>query len=208
MRNGRSKERILAYHIGIYVVILLVVNVTPGYSININQDNEQQKSLLETIRRSSDLPINIDNSEHPPLLIQAANAKRTTGAEYEGLTGSRPASSYYISCPSVKLVNNTDKRVTAFFLGLFNRSSGDLEVLKINRRVEPLKEFIVEPVDWASPRAAGVKKLIMGEGAAQEDKSLPDFSSEIMWFPGHITDFQVLITRVEFEDGSKWTIKR
>ncbi len=189
-------------------ILLLICNIAPEVSANAIQNSEWQNDALASVRKSPDRPVAIDNTETPPLLIQKASVKEINSGDYKRLTKAASASDSYVSCPSIEIVNTTDKTLTSSALGFFNRSSGELQVLIVNRRVEPFQKIIVEPADWASVRKGNLKKFVLKEGVAREDKSLPDLDSEAMWLSGSVNDFYALVLEARFEDGSKWTTKR
>jgi len=210
MSIERRKKCLLVYRVTAtaYTAMLLIGNIALGTSASAVQNNDRQNDALANVRTSPDLPVAIDNSENPPLLIQKANVKEINRRDYEQLTRAASASDSYVRCPNIELANTTDKTLTSSALGFFNRTSGELQVLIAKRRIEPFQKFLVEPADWASIRKGNLKKFVLKDGVALEDKSLPDLDSEAMWFSGRVNDFYVLVLEVSFEDGSKWTTKR
>ena len=80
-----------------------------------------------------------------------------------------------------------------------------MEVIQLERQIEPFKEVNVNPKDWASPKNAGVKKITLKDGVAYDHKDAIGLDSGMMWLAGSLTDFTVLVGQIQYEDGSKWT---
>lgn len=197
---------------GVVAVVLLIVSLAIGGAIGKHsaQNNDSvQKEILETVKASPDLAIGVDNSESAPLVIESASVKEVTSGEYQQLTGTQSASGRYVTFPNVKLLNNTNQIVTAFVLVLEDKRSPEHDGLAITAlKIEPFKDFAIEPIDWAKPKKKMVKKFIESGGVVQEDNREPGLDTEYMWLPGSVGDFSVLVGMVEFADGSKWMTKR
>ena len=208
-KRYRLRSRVM---IGTGAAVLLFISIAIGGGIgakSADANNEQMEQTVERVRKSPDFPLNIDNTENPPILIQAASMKEVSGAEYQELTGIKTDSLKFVTFPNVRLINNTNQTVTAFILILVDKHSTRNKALMMSSlNLEPFKDFSIEPVIWAKPRRQMMRKFAEKEGTFQEDKSSPDLNSEEMWLPGGVSEFSVLVAGVEFADGSEWTTKR
>lgn len=208
-KRYRLRSRVM---VGTGAAVLLFISIAIGGGIgakSADANNERMEQTVERVRKSPDFPLNIDNTENPPILIQAASVKEVSGAEYQELTGIKTDSLKCVTFPNVKLTNNTSQTVTAFVLILVDKHSSRNKALMMSSlNLEPLKDFSIEPVNWAKPRRQMMRKFVEKEGMFQEDKSSPDLNSEEMWLPGGVSEFSVLVAGVEFADGSEWTTKR
>lgn len=196
--------------VGLLAVALpLIVSAFTVSSSEVAGGPGQHKGIVEKIKTLPTININIDNSEESPILVQSATAREITDQEYEQLTGERSSSIRYTSCPTIKIINNTNRKVMAYSVGLMDSARGDLYVFRSTRRkIQPFEEFFVEPVDWAEPRNEGARKFTQEQGITREDKSLPGWDSKAMWFPGNATDFSIFVGEVKFADGTRWVTKR
>jgi hypothetical protein len=198
--------------IGTGAAVLLFISIAIGGGIGTKSaegNNDRKEQTIERVRKSPDLPLSIDNTEEPPILIQAASMKEVSGAKYQELTGIKTDSLKCVTFPNVRLINNTNQTVTAFILILVDKHSTRNKALMMSSlNLEPFKDFSIEPVIWAKPRRQMMSKFAEKEGTFQEDKSLPDLNSEEMWLPGGVSEFSVLVAKVEFADGSEWLTKR
>jgi hypothetical protein len=191
---------------GVMLIFLPSVAVI-GNSMFLNTG--QYKDVTKKVKRSPEVPLAVDNTESPAVSIQVASAKQITGHEYEQLTQGLPASARYISCPTIKVTNNTNRTVKAFALGIINKQSNSLDILRMGSHpLEPFEEFVVQPAEWAKARKKMTKTFVHDAGVSREDKSLPGWSSEEMWLPGNVDDFYIFIGEVEFSDGTRWFTKR
>lgn len=203
--------------IGLCGVMLLFLLSVAVISNGMFLDNGQQGGVAKKIKRSPEVSLAVDNSESPAVSIQVAGAKEITGLEYAQITGhdseqltrSLPASGRYTSCPTITVANTTNRTVKAFALGLINKQSNSLDILRMgDHPLGPFEEFVVKPAEWAKARKKSTKTFVHDGGGSREDNSMPGWSSEEMWFPGNITDFYIFVGEVEFSDGSRWFTKR
>jgi hypothetical protein len=203
--------------IGLCCVMLFFLPSVGVMGNSVFLDDGQQSGVAKKIKRSPDVSLAVDNSESPGVSIQTAGAKEITGLEYAQITGhdseqltrSLSASARYTSCPTITVTNATNRTVKAFALGLINKQSNSLDILRIgDHPLAPSEEFVVKPAEWAKARKKTTKTFVHDGGVSREDESLPGWSSEEMWFPGNTTDFYIFVGEVEFSDGSRWFTKR
>lgn len=191
------------------LVLLVLTSLLPADSTIFAMNRGQQKITTERVREFSDIALEVDSSEHPAVSIQLANTKTITKSQYRELTGGLAASTRYSSCPAVRVINSSDQAVKAFSLGLLNKRTNALDVLRIgSHQLEPGEEFVVDPLLWAKTRKKPTKTLIQRDSLTWEDKSPPDWNSEEMWFPGDAADLQIFVGEVEFSNGTTWFTKR
>lgn len=194
--------------IGLCGLMLLFLS-SAGLMSNSMSANTGQSNTTKKIKKSPEISLAVDNSESPAVAIQIASAKQITRNEYEQLTRSSPASAVYISCPTVNVTNTTNQSVKAFALGIINKQTNSLEILRMGSHpLAPFEEFVVQPTDWAKARKKSIKTFVHADGVSREDKSLPGLSSEEMWLPGNVDDFYIFVGEVEFSDGTRWFTKR
>lgn len=195
--------------IGVFAAMLLLLPSVGVMGNSTFVNNGQYKNMTKKLARSPEVSLAVDNAESPAVSIQVASTKQITGHEYEVLTQGLPASAKYISCPTTKVTNTTNQTIKAFALGIINKQSNSLDILRMGSHpLEPYEEFVVTPVEWAKARKKATKTFVHAEGVSREDKSLPGFNSEEMWLAGNSDDFYVFVGEVEFSDGSRWFTKR
>jgi len=195
--------------IGVFGAMLLFLPSVGAMGNRMLMNNGQYKNMTKTVARAPEVSLAVDNTESPAVSIQVAGAKQITKHEYERLTRGLAASAKYISCPTIKVTNSANQTVKAFALGIINKQSNSLDILRIRSHpLEPFEEFVVTPGEWAKARKKTTKTFVHDAGVSREDKSLPGWSSEEMWLPGSIDDFYIFVGEVEFSDGTRWFTKR
>ena len=191
------------------LVLLVLTSVLPVDSTIFAMNRGQQKTTAERVRGFSDIALEVESSERPAVSIQSASTKTITKSQYRELTGGLPASARYSACPAVRVINTSQQTVKAFSLGLLNKRTNSLDVLRIgSHQLEPGEEFVVDPLLWAKTRKKPTKTFIQRDGLTWEDKRPPDWNSEEMWFPGDAADLLIFIGEVEFSDGTTWFTNR
>lgn len=191
------------------LVLLVLTGLLPADSAIFAMNRGQQKTTTESVRGFSDIALEVDNSEHPAVSIQSASTKTITRSQYRELTGGLAGSARYTACPAVRVINTSDQTVKAFALGMFNKRTKRLDVLRIgSHSLEPREEFLVDPLLWVEAVKKPTRNFILKDGLAWEDTRPPDWNSEEMWFLGDAADFQIFVGEVEFSDGTTWFTKR
>lgn len=181
----------------------------PSVGQNKSANNEQDRNAVGRVDRTPSISLEVDNSENPAISIQVASAKEIAGHKFEQLTRTSPGSARYTSCPTTRVVNTTGRAIKAFALGLMNRNTNTLDIVRITSHpLVPFEEFQLEPAEWAKARKKGTKTFTHNGGVSAEDKRVIDWGSEEMWFPGVITDYYIFVGEVEFSDGTRWFTKR
>ncbi|MFY9607949.1 MAG: hypothetical protein WAU45_04945 [Blastocatellia bacterium] len=189
--------------------LLLLTSLVLGDNAIFAMNRGQEKTTAERVRGSSDTALEVNSSEHAAISIQSANTKTITKRQYKDLTGGLAGSARYSACPTVRVINMGDQTVKAFALGLLNKRTNALDVLRIGSHpLGPGEEFVVDPLLWAKARKKPTSNFIQRDGLTWEDKRPPDWNSEEMWFPGDAADFQIFVGEVEFSDGTRWFTKR
>ncbi|MEK6302205.1 MAG: hypothetical protein AABO41_15965 [Acidobacteriota bacterium] len=191
------------------LALLVLTSLAPAYSTVFAGNRPLQRTTIERVRGFSDISLEVDNSEHPAVSIQSANTKTINKNQFSELTGGLAASARYSACPTVRVINTGNQPVKAFALGLLNKRTGALDVLRIGSHpLEPGEEFVVDPLLWAKTRKKPTKTFIQKDGVTWEDKRAPDWNSEEMWLPGDAADFQIFVGEVEVSNGTRWLTKR
>lgn len=191
------------------LVLLVSASLLPINSTAFAGTRGQQKISVERVKGFSDVPLEVDNSERPAVSIQSANTKTITKNQFRELTGGLAASAGYSACPTVRVVNVGNQNVKVFAVGLMNKRTGSLDVLRLSKHpLSPGEEFVIDHLLWATARKKPTKTFIHKDGVTWEDKSPLDWNSEEMWFPGDAADFQIFVGEVEFSDGTRWFTNR
>jgi hypothetical protein len=176
---------------------------------NLTTAGQLKKQIIEKFKQYPDIPINSENIEGVPLLIQGAVVKQITQADYNQLTGAVTDSSKITSFPSITLLNNTDRRVTGFALLLKNNHTEQMYFVRLSKIiVEPYGTYSVLSNEWIPP-----DKLAQATSSGQvttntKKQSTPDLDSQKMWLAGGANDLVVKIGMVDFESGSRWLMDR
>lgn len=203
LKSGSS----VRIQVRVMMLLCLASLVTMSNGMFVN--SAQERSLSKRVNRSPEVSLAVDNSESPAVAIQVAGAKQISGHDYEQLTGSSQAAPRYISCPAIKVANTANQTVKAFALGIINKQTNSLDILRIGSHpLAAFEESVVTPEEWVAARKKTAKKFVHDRGVSREDKSSLGWSSEEMWLPGSIDDFYIFVGEVEFADGSSWFTKR
>jgi hypothetical protein len=168
-------------------------------------DEKTERRILRIINRHPDLPISLNNHGEAPLFIQDARVKQIGEPEHRKLTGVSRDSTEYVSFPTVRLVNNTDKRITGFTLFLKNNRTGHIHGFKVWRTVvEPHGDYSINPNEWVAP-----EKLtrVSDDGQTMNINKRVNFASEKMWLAAGAVDLVLELIDAQFEDGSGWSKK-
>lgn len=159
------------------------------------EEQDTQDVILKKVMQSPAIGISFENPAEQPLVVQSASAKTITSTEYHQLMGSASGKVYtsvgqYTTFPTVTVVNNTNKRITAFNLSFGNKviARNWWGIYPTGLSIEPNGTFTISPHQWVGLKGDPVQNL----------------RSPKMWLPGSASDLFLLLVRVEFEDGSRW----
>lgn len=193
---------------GFLVIGSAVAATAIGQSAEGPSDRTKSR-VVEKLKSSSDFSLDVDNSEAPPVLIQAATVKEATGAEYQTLTGKSSDAPKQITFPDIQVSNNSGRVVKGFTVCLSHKHSNQKHCLKqVDIELQPAGEFALSAERWAGPRRAMTRKFTADKGVVREDKRPLGLDAEEMWIPGSFADYKVSVGHVEFADGGQWLTRR
>ena len=207
-----SKETVLSISLPIRVaaVALITLSVLPSRGAGQNtqtslrsSDQDSEKRIVRIVNRHRDLPITLNNNNEAPLFIQDALVKQIAESEHRRLTGVSKDSAEYVSFPTVRLINNSDNRITGFTLFLKNNRTGHTHGFKVWRTVvEPHGDYSISPNEWISP-----EKLtrVADDGQTTTIKKRVNFDSDKLWLPARAGELALELMEAEFENGAKWS---
>lgn len=162
-------------------------------------DNESQQ-----IQSSTDQALRVAENDDSPLRILEAKVKEISGTEFVKLTGKKTDLPTVSSVPEVRLLNSSPKTITGFILAVRDPQS------KTTRGIVQSKLTIVPGATFTATRESFIRPEWVPDpdGKANAHIVRPSVNSEKYWLPfaGRAALF-VTVARVEFQDGSTWTVK-
>jgi hypothetical protein len=188
--------------------VLLLSAVALAFNLNTRNQRAQNSAREEAIRQVNDSPdqfLRILGNDDSPLRIVEARVKEIPGHLFTKLTGRVTELAVVSSLPEVRLLNSSGKTVTRFALIIREpRSQITKGVLQSKIALKPGETYVVKPEHFA-----GAEKITTADATdARTSSVVPGIDSEKRWM--HFaarTDVFITIYRVEFEDGTSWTIK-
>jgi hypothetical protein len=168
-----------------------------------------KKQMIERVKQYPDIPINSENPEGAPLLIQGAAVKQITQTEYHQLTGISTDSPKNITFPKITVTNNTNRRVTGFAVLLKNRHTGQMYFVRLSKIiVEPYGTYSILSSEWI-PQDNLVQATSSGQViTSKKNQPTPDLDSQKMWLAGGANDLVLKVGMVDFESGGRWLMDR
>lgn len=189
----------------LFSAVALALNVRTNSQSSQDTGRKEKSESLRQIEASPEHPLRVLGNDDCPLRIVEAKAKEVPGALFTKLTGKTTNLETVPSVPEVRLINTSGQTVKKFFL--FVRSPEEHFTRGVGRKVaiKPGETYTVERAYFAAP-----EKVMMAQGNAQVQETLaaPGMDSEKMWLgKGVRSNLYVTVVKVEFEDGSSWTLQ-
>jgi hypothetical protein len=200
-----NRKLILFGCISVFLLSAVVLTVkTTSQSLK-TSNHMAQTDALRQIEASPENPLRILGNDDCPLRIVEAKAKHVPGTLFTKLTGMVTDLETVSSVPEVSLVNASGQTIKKFFLLVrnpeanFTRGVGRKFVINPGETYDVKREYFADP-----------KKIATTDGNSRIHEALaaPGMDSEEMWInKGVPSNLYVTIARIEFEDGSIWTLK-
>lgn len=170
-----------------------------------NSDHKKKNEALRQIEASPERPLRVLGNDDCPLKIVEAKVKEVPGTLFTKLTGVTTDLETVSSIPEVTLVNTSGQTVKKFFLLVRNPEARFTRGVGRKILIKPGETYAVKREYFAAP-----EKIATSDGNNQVHEALTalGMDSEKMWLnKGVQSDLYVIVARVEFEDGSSWTVK-
>jgi hypothetical protein len=165
--------------------------------------NQLQKDLVvNKIKTSLPVPINVANSHQSPLFIQEASVKEISADDFTMLVGE--PSSYFrqTTFPDVTLLNVAAKTIKSFAIVVESAvTKKGYVTISPTLSITPGSIYNVSGSHWVKAERISVQKGGTFVSVLQQ----PGLDSAKSWIPGAATDLKVALGFVVFEDGTKWT---
>lgn len=185
--------------------VALALNVKTNSQSLKTSNHMAQTDALRQIEASPENPLRILGNDDCPLRIVEAKAKEVPGTLFTKLTGMVTDLETVSSVPEVSLVNASGQTIKKFFLLVRNPEANFTRGVGRKIVIKPGETYAVKREYFAAP-----KKIATSEGNSRIHETLtaPGMDSEKMWInKGVPSDLYVTVARIEFEDGSTWTLK-
>lgn len=184
-------------------------------ALNVRTDNNQRShasgnkdrhEIVRQVEASPDESLRVLGNDDCPLRLVEAKVKEIPGHLFTRLTGKVTGLATVSSVPEATVVNASGQTVTRFFLAVRDpRSQSTRGILQGKLALKPGETYKVSRDHFADPE----KITETGEdGKTRHKLVVPGMDSEKKWiqFASRSTLF-ITVARVEFEDGSSWSIK-
>ncbi|HLL15808.1 MAG TPA: hypothetical protein VK388_12130 [Pyrinomonadaceae bacterium] len=205
LASKRKSILVVCCFVFLLSTVALALSVRTRSQLTKDTARKEKSESLKQIEVSPEHSLRVLGNDDCPLRIVEAKAKEVSGALFTKLTGKTTNLKVVPSVPEVRLVNTSGQTIKKFFL--FVRSPEDQFTRGVGRKVEikPGESYTVERVHFAAP-----EKIATAVGNAQlrETLAAPGMDSEKMWLSkGVRSNLYVTVVKVEFEDGSSWTLQ-
>ena len=183
----------------------LAFNVRTRKEASPSTSRQEKAEVLKQIEGWPEQPLRVLGNDGCPLRIIQARVKEIPGALFTKLTGKTTDLDTVSSVPEVSLVNTSGRAVKKFFLFVRNPEAHFTRGVGRSVTLKPGETYVVERKYFAAPE----KATAMDEnGQAHETLIEPGLDSEKLWLnKGARSDLYVAVIRVEYEDGSSWTVE-
>jgi hypothetical protein len=207
-KSGRFNLGATPIAITALLFVLIAVVAGTGGAARISQKDQ---GILEKVKHSTDLSVEIDRTDISPLTISEATAKEITDSDYSELTGEKALSLQNTTFPNLKLTNGTSQKITEFALLCKNNNTGRIYFLKIGKiTIAPLETYYVYSRDWLTPtnqiKADSEGKISKERSNIDVDPA--DLNTPEIWVPGRASDLIVKLGMVKYENGDTWMMDR
>ncbi len=186
----------------ITLLLLLLVGVAVAQTLKTNVPVITPKDdLTEQIEKSPDFSLTIEQDEDAPMKILEAKVKEISLTDYEKLTSEKSELQKIISVPEVKMINVSNKTITAVSLIIDDKEA------EIGKGIY-IKEQNIKPGDAFNISREGFVRLEQSTSVDDNGKTTTinknPMKNSNFWlsFPDK-SRLKVRIF-VEFSDGSKW----
>ena len=189
----------------LFSAVVLALNVRTSSQSSQDNGRKEKSESLRRLEASPEHPLRILGNNDCPLRIVEAKAKEVPGGLFTKLTGMVTDLETVSSVPEVSLVNTSGQTIKKFFLLVRNPEANFTRGVGRKIMIKPGETYAVKREYFAEP-----KKIATSDGNSRIHETLtaPGMDSEKMWInKGAASNLYVTIARVEFEDGSSWTLK-
>lgn len=194
------------------VIVALLGAITFGLSLRTTDQqlkpttSNTVDNLSQQVERSPDQPLRVVENDDAPLRVLEAKVKEISGPEFTKLTGKKTEFMTVCSVPEVRLLNSSGKTITSFVLAIRDPSS------KTMRGIVRSKVSIGSGSTYLISRQLFVRSEwtsgVDDRGDIKTQRVQPEISSERYWISfAERPQLFVTVARVEFQDGSSWTVK-
>lgn len=157
--------------------------------------------LVEQVKKSPDRSLGIYQDDDTPLKILEANVKEVSAADYEKLTGEKSEFQTVISVPTARMVNVSDRTVTAVMVNIFDPVSERGKGIYMRElSIRPGHTFIVTPENFVKQEV----KTSVDENSRLVSTVNEPMKSKKAWLPFADRSQVHVRIAVDFEDGTKW----
>lgn len=160
----------------------------------------------QQIEKSPDQPLRVLENDDSPLHILDARVKEISGSDFTKLTGQKTSLVLVCSVPEVHLLNSSSKTITGFILVIRD------PVSKNTRGIVQSKVSIAQGDTYVAARQSFIQpewtSVVDQGGQIKPRFATPGIDSEKYWISfAERSDLFVTVARVNFQDGSSWTVK-
>ncbi|HLL73613.1 MAG TPA: hypothetical protein VK363_19400 [Pyrinomonadaceae bacterium] len=184
----------------------LALNVRTDNQRSHSSGNKDRHEIVRQVEASPDQSLRVLGNDDCPLRLVEAKVKEIPGTLFTKLTGKVTGLATVSSVPEATLVNASGQTVTRFFLAVRDpRSQSTRGILQSKLALKPGETYRVSRDHFADPE----KMTVTGEdGKTRHEIVVPGMDSEKKWiqFASRSALF-ITVARVEFEDGSSWSVK-
>jgi hypothetical protein len=205
--NSCSQDREVDVRRLTFGVLILALSLLSVPALNAKQEPGTRSSRKgQMIAEVQSLPaqqvkfVIVDGS---PLVVQAASAREIDQNTYLGLTG-QPTLSSMSTYPDIVMVNTSGRTITSFILIFHSKVEGGshYSIVK-NLSIASGSAYAYAFKEWLLEDKVTVRK---DDGTFKSAMRKPGPDSTKFWIPGAVSDLQVVVSRVVFEDGSQWNV--
>jgi hypothetical protein len=161
---------------------------------------------LQPDEKSPELALRVFENADSPLRILNAKVQEISAAAFTKLTGQKTSLDTVCSVPEVQLLNSSGKPITGFVLVVRDPAS------KTSRGIVESSVSIGQGETYTAQRQAFVRPEWTAskgtDGQITSRYAQRDMNSDKFWLSfARRSDLIVTIARVNFQDGSTWTVK-
>lgn len=188
----------------LFVAVALGIHINAGNQTLLGSDDKDKGQITEKLEKSPSYPLSVKQDSDAPMKIIEANVIEASGSDYTKLTDMATKSDTVVSVPEVKLLNVSDKKITAIYLITRDLSANKSKGLLIRGlSVESGQNFTIS-------RASFLKKEFVMEANDKGkyiEQTKPEMQADRYWLPFSDKSQLQVSLGIVFEDGSQWTNK-
>lgn len=190
----------------LFSAVAFALNVKPNSQPQRNASRTGKSDLIKQVEASPEELLRVVGNDDCPLRLVEARVKEIPRSMFTKLTGKTTDLATVSSVPEAKIVNTSEKTVTGFILIIRDPESRTTRALMQSKiALKPGETHTVMRESFGTP-----EKLTVADNDGQMSQRLvmPEMDSEKRWIHfASRSDLFVTIGKVNFEDGSSWTIK-